>query len=70
MGQLSGFQQARAIQVFLEYLKAQHNHLKKAYPQFGEERSGATFVIKQIENTIRHFRNPSERQTQINMLDE
>ena len=69
-GQLGGFQQARAVEVFLEYLKKQYTHLKAAYPEFGADRTGASFVIKQIESALRYFRNPSERQTQTNMLDE
>jgi hypothetical protein len=70
LGQLGGFQQARAVEVFLAYLKNQYNHLKTAYPEFGADRSGASFVIKQIESALRYLRNPSERQTQPNMLDE
>lgn len=70
VGQLGGFQQARAVEEFLKYLKNQHVHLKTAYPEFGADRAGASFVIRQIESALRYFRNPSERQTQINMLDE
>lgn len=70
LGQLGGFQQARAVEVFLECLKRQYAHLKSAYPEFGAERSGAAFVIKQIESALRYFRNPSERQILPNMLDE
>lgn len=70
LGQLGGFQQARAVEVFLEYLQNQYAHLKAAYPEFGADRTGASFVIKQIESALRYFRNPSERQTQPNMLDE
>ena len=49
MGQLGGFQQVRAIESFLEYLKKQFAHFKAAYPEFGDDRAGASFVIKQIE---------------------
>jgi hypothetical protein len=69
IGQLNGHQQARAIDVFLAYLKDQYAHLKAAYPDFGAERTGASFVINQIESALRFFRNPSERQTRPNMLD-
>jgi hypothetical protein len=70
MGHISGFQQVRAVEAFLEYLKNQFRHLKAAYPEFGPERSGAVFVIKQIESAIRYFKNPTDRQIQPNILDE
>jgi hypothetical protein len=70
LGQLGGFQQSRAVEIFLEYLKNQHSHLKAAYPEFGTGRTGASFVIDQVESTLRHFRNPSERQARPNPLDE
>jgi hypothetical protein len=69
MGQIGGFQQARAVELFLEYLKSQYTHLSAAYPEFGDERSGSAFIIKQIESAIRYFRNPSDRQIQPNILD-
>jgi DNA integrity scanning protein DisA with diadenylate cyclase activity len=70
LGQLGGFQQARAVEVFLKYLKNQYTHLKAAYPEFAAERTGAAFVVNQIESAHRYFRNPAECQTQLNMLDE
>lgn len=69
-GQLGGFQQVRAIESFLEYLKKQFAHFKAAYPEFGDDRAGASFVIKQIESTIRYFQNPMSQQHQQNYLDE
>ncbi|HLH98021.1 MAG TPA: hypothetical protein VKW08_23185 [Xanthobacteraceae bacterium] len=68
--QLSGFQQARAVEVFLEYLKKQYDLLRTAYPEFGEGRTGSLFVIQQIESALRFFRNPTARQVQRNLLDE
>lgn len=70
LGQLGGFQQSRAVEAFLEYLKKQYAHLKAAYPEFGEGRTGASFVIQQIESALHFFRHPSARQTQRNLLDE
>jgi len=70
LGQLGGFQQSRAVEAFLEYLKKQYAHLKAAYPEFGEGRAGASFVIQQIEGALHFFRHPSARQTQRNLLDE
>ena len=70
MGQLGGFQQVRAVESFLEYLQKEFAHLKAAYPEFGEDRAGPSFVIKQIENAIRYFRNPMSQQHQQNYLDE
>ena len=70
MGQLGGFQQLRAVEAFLEYLKKQFTHLKTAYPEFGAERSGPVFIVKQIESAIRYFKNPTDRQIQPNILDE
>jgi hypothetical protein len=70
LGQLGGFQQSRAVESFLEYLKKQYAHLKAAYPEFGEGRTGAYFVIQQIESALHFFRHPSARQTQRNLLDE
>lgn len=70
LGYLGAFQQARAIETFLEYLKKQHAHLKAAYPEFGQTRSGSWFVIHQIEGALSFFHNPAKRQMQRNMLDE
>src|SRR5262249_31113807 len=70
MEHLGAFQQARAIESFLEYLKRQYAHLKTAYPEFGRDRAGAAYVIRQIESAIRHFRNPMIQQHQQNYLDE
>jgi hypothetical protein len=52
------------------YLKSQYTHLRAAYPEFGDERSGSAFIIKQIESAIRYFRNPLDRRIQPNILDE
>ena len=70
LGQLGGFQQSRAVEAFLKYLKKQHAHLKAAYPEFGKGRSGSSFVIQQIESALDFFRKPIARQMQRNMLDE
>ncbi len=70
IGRLSGFQQVRAIETFLEYLKAQFSHLKAAYPEFGADRSGASFVISQIDSAARYFRNPTYKQGGRNVLDD
>jgi hypothetical protein len=70
LGQLGGFQQSRAVESFLEYLKKQYAHLKAAYPEFGEGRTGASFVIQQAESALHFFRHPSARQMQRNLLDE
>jgi hypothetical protein len=70
MGYLGGFQQARAIEYFLEYLMRQFIHLKAAYPEFGSNRAGATYVIRQIDSALQYFRNPTKQQRQQNVLDE
>jgi hypothetical protein len=70
IGHLGGFQQVRAVEAFLKYLNNQFAHLNAAYPEFGADRSGAVFVIKQIESAIRYFRNPTDRQMQPNVLDD
>ena len=56
MGHLSGFQQVRAIESFLEYLKKQFTHLKAAYPEFGNDRAGPAYGIKQIDSAIRVYK--------------
>jgi hypothetical protein len=70
MGQLGGYQQISAIELLLEYLKEQSAHLKAAYPEFGDDRTGAAYVVRQVESAIRHFRNPSDKGHQRNYLDE
>ena len=69
MGHLGGFQQARAVETFREYLKAQFAHLKAAYPEFGAERTGAAFTLSQIESAIAYFRNPTFNRGTRNVLD-
>jgi hypothetical protein len=70
VGSLGGFQQVRAIELFCEYLKGQFVHLKGAYPEFGNERTGAAYLIKQIESAVRYFRNPLHATSRRNYLDE
>jgi hypothetical protein len=41
------------------YLSYRYSRLQAAYPEFGSERTGATFVLHQIEGAIQHFKNPS-----------
>lgn len=68
---LSASQTANCVEVFLQYLKFEHARLRAAYPNFGQSRSGATYVIEQIEDALRHFRNPNQTPSrQITMLDE
>jgi hypothetical protein len=69
MGQLGAFQQVRAIELFLEYLRKQFAHLKAAYPEFGNDRAGAAYAIKQIDSAVRYFRNPTTQLLQ-NYLDD
>lgn len=70
IGHIGGFNQVRAIELFLDYLKKQFTHLKAAYPEFGDDRAGAAYIIKQIESAIRYFRSPTNRQHNANYLDE
>ena len=58
------------MEAFLDYLRAQFVHLSGAYPGFSEGRSGAGFVLQQIESALRFFKNPTARVTNRNMLDE
>ena len=68
---LAGNQQAQCTNVFLQYLRYQHAQLSSAYPEFGGKHTGATFVIRQIESALNHFRNPrSGLGHQLNLLDE
>jgi hypothetical protein len=53
-----GYQQLRCVELFLEYLQEEITRLRAAYSGFGSERSGASFVIKQIQNAIGYFKNP------------
>ncbi len=69
-GQLGGFQQVRAVELFLQYLKEQFTHLKAAYPEFGDHRAGAAYVVNQIESATRFLRNSVDQGHQQNYLDE
>ncbi|WP_147155890.1 hypothetical protein [Reyranella soli] len=69
-GYISGFQQVRAVELFLEYLKRQFAQLKAAYPEFGHDRAGAAYMIRQVESTVRYFRNPTNQERSRNYLDE
>jgi transposase len=66
----SAFQQLRCVEAFLKYLKYQHAQLQSAYHEFGADRSGASFVIKQIENAVGYFKNPTISPAQRNWLDD
>jgi hypothetical protein len=70
MDQLGAFQQVRAIESFLEYLRKQFAHLKAAYPEFGNDRAGAAYAIKQIDSAVRYFRNPTSPRLLQNYLDD
>jgi len=67
-----GYQQLGAAEVFLQYLQAQFDQLRAAYSEFGSDRSGAFFVIKQVQNAIGYFKNPvlGGVNQQRNLLDE
>jgi hypothetical protein len=54
----------------LQYLQGQHRELKEAFMEFGDPRTGASFVIRQIESALRYFKNPTVRSSERNMLDE
>jgi hypothetical protein len=53
-----GYQQLACAEIFLQYLQAEFAELKAAYAEFESDRSGASFVIKQIQNAICYFKNP------------
>ena len=57
--QASANQKANCVGDFAQYLEYQHRQLTAAYPAFGNEHSGASFVLSQIQSTLSHFRNPS-----------
>ena len=69
-GYQGAYQQARCVEIFLGYLKAQHSRLHAAFLEFGGTRTGSSFVIKQIESALRYFKNPTVRTTERNLLDE
>jgi hypothetical protein len=67
-----GYQQLGGAEVFLKYLQEQFDLMRNAYSEFGSDRTGASFVIKQIQNAIGYFKNPvlGGANQQGNMLDE
>jgi folylpolyglutamate synthase/dihydropteroate synthase len=67
-----GYQQLGGAEVFLQHLQEQFGQLRAAYAEFGSERSGATFVIRQIQNAIGYFKNPvlGGANQKANVLDE
>ncbi len=68
-GYQGAYQQARCVELFVGYLKGQHSQLHTAFHEFGGIRTGSSFVIKQIENALRYFKNPMIRSTERNLLD-
>ena len=58
-----GFQQLGCAEVFLKYLQEQFVQLRAAYSEFGSERSGAFFVITQIQSAIAYFKRISHSRT-------
>ena len=70
VGHLGGFQQVWCVEVFHAYLKRQFKQLKATYPEFGGERAGASFIIRQIDSALSYFKNPMNPQHRANYLDE
>ena len=71
LGQLTASSMGRCIEEFLKYLKVQHAQLSRAYPEFGGDRTGASFTIGQIESALRFFKEPhAASPRQLNLLDE
>jgi hypothetical protein len=69
-GYQGAFQQARCIELLLKYLKEQHGQLHSAFREFGGMRTGSSFVIKQIDNALGYFKNPTFGPAERNLLDE
>jgi hypothetical protein len=69
---IGGFQQVACAEIFDQYLQAEFSQLRAAYSEFGSERTGASFVIKQVQNAIGYFKNPvlGQANQKRNMLDE
>jgi hypothetical protein len=70
MNTAGGYQQLSAAEVFLIYLGKEFEQLRAAYSEFGYERSGASYIIKQIQRAIGYFKNPLRGNESRNMLDE
>ncbi|WP_170162559.1 hypothetical protein [Methylocystis hirsuta] len=67
---ISGHQMAECVEEFLRYLKYNYSLLQAAYPEFGGERTGSTFILQQVEDALDHFRRPATSSSrQLNMLD-
>lgn len=68
---ISAHQMVECVEKFLRYLKYHHSLLQSAYQGFGGSRTGAAFVLQQVESAIVHFKNPSKAgPQQINLLDD
>jgi hypothetical protein len=64
-------QKVRCVQLFLNYLQAQHTLLSSAYPDFGGDHTGSGYLIRQISSCLAHYRNPDVRGVvQPNVLDD
>lgn len=67
---LGPYQQIQCIKEFLSYLRYQHAQLTSCYPEFGGARTGATFVIEQVESVVNYHSNPeAARGRRPNFLD-
>ncbi|MCA1935146.1 MAG: hypothetical protein LDL37_06820 [Asticcacaulis sp.] len=66
---ISVFYMAQCVEKFLKYLEFEHALRCSEFPEFGSERSGASFLIEQIQSALTHFRNPSKKAAQPNLLD-
>ena len=68
---ISAHQMAQCVENFLRYLRYQHEQLASAYPAFGDEQTGASFIIGQVQSALTHFRNPGTRTSQqLNLWDD
>ena len=68
---ISAHQMARCVEVFLQYLRYQHAQLAAVYPAFGDEQTGAAYVIDQVQSALNHFKSPGIGESQQpNLLDD
>ena len=70
-GTVGGYQMLNCVKELYKYLERQANRIRANFAEFGKEDSGTTYILKQIQNTIRHFEMPasSKGHQQPNLLD-
>jgi hypothetical protein len=68
-GTLAAYQMVNCVRQFAQYLEYQASKIRGNFTEFGNEDSGTAYILKQVQNTLTHFRSPRAGERAPNLLD-